>query len=369
MWGVDHACSPDSRRSPRCGRDLREHYTGYPTRSVPVLWYLGCWLLCSQLPVSAALPLLRPIGEFKVKGDVVEDRDLSGIALISSSRGLIGADESTAVQVVGISSDGDDFEMRVLQTIRLLDSKDEIDIEGIGVDGTNYYVVGSHGRARVSGKFEASRLTLFRLPVDRATGRSEIPRDPRTGVPLDIQQTSLRGLLRTDPTLGPYYRQPLQQNGVNIEALAAGNGLLFIGFRAPHHNGTAYVLEIRARDLFAHALNRYRLHSLQLGEGMGIRGMTPIGGEILILAGNAGVEPNSDFPASALWDPDRQPVVYHWSSRKRAPKPLGVLGDPKGKAEAIVVLEERKSSVDIVVLFDGAREGRPTVYRVPLPSQ
>ncbi len=294
-------------------------------------------------------------GRYSFRGQVAEDQDLSGIAFISDRFGLIGADESRDVQIVEISRK--DKILRARETVSLAPSGDEIDIEGIAAEGNHYYIIGSHGISKKQGEIQGNRYSLFRLGVDPATGRPTRP--------VSLERTSLVGILRSDPTLGEYFGKPLQQRGVNIEGLAIRDGRLFVGFRGPNLEGNAFVLEVGADDLFAGSSQPpYTLHKLQLGPGLGIREIVAAKSGFLIIAGNSASEPSEKFVDSVDYDEDREFLLIAWDGAGSEVHKIGTIPDVSGKAEAMMILEETQDRATVLILFDGPRQGRPTIYRL-----
>jgi hypothetical protein len=294
-------------------------------------------------------------GRYSFRGQVAEDQDLSGIACISDRFGLVGADESRDVQVIEVSRK--DKTLRVREAVSLAPSGDEIDIEAIAAEGDSYYIIGSHGISKKEGLHQGNRYSLFRLGVDRATGRPTRPPS--------IERVSLVDTLRADPVLGEHFGKPLQQRGVNIEGLAVKDGRLFVGLRGPNLEGNAFVLEVRANDVFGgKSLPPYTLHKLQLGPGLGIREIVATRSGFLIIAGNSASEPSDKYAQSVDYDEDREFLLAAWDGSGSEVHKIGAIPDVAGKAEAMMVLEEAPDHVTVLILFDGPRQGRPTVYRV-----
>ena len=288
---------------------------------------------------------------------VAQGKDLSGLAFISDRFGLLGADEARQVQVVEMIRPAKT--LRVLETITLLRSGSEIDIEAIAADGDYYYIVGSHGAAKASGQQQQNRYRIFRLQVDRATGR---PSGPLTA---SLKTASLVDVLRADPVLGPHFAQPLQRRGINIEGLAARDGRLYVGFRSPNLQGDAFVMEIRAEDVFGGtAWPTYTLHRLRLGPGLGIRDLVAARSGFLLIAGNAGSEPSQEYADSQDYDKDREFFLFDWDGRSAQAHQIGVIPKTTGQTEALTILDQTPDSVTVLILFDGPEGGRPTVYRV-----
>ena len=300
---------------------------------------------------------IEMVDRYSFEGEVVESKDLSGLAFISDRFGLLGADEARQVQVVELVRAAKT--LRILETITLLRSGSEIDIEAIAADGNYYYIVGSHGAAKVSGRQQQNRYRIFRLQVDRATGRPSGP------LARSLIVATLADLLRADPVLGPHFAQPLQRRGVNIEGLAARHGRLYVGFRSPNLQGDALVMEIRADDVFSGASRpAYTLHRLRLGPGLGIRDLVVAGSGFLLIAGNAGSEPSQEYPKSQDYDKEREFFLFQWDGKGSEVHQIGALPKTGGQAEALTILEQTPDSVTVLVLFDGPEGGRPTVYRI-----
>jgi hypothetical protein len=295
------------------------------------------------------------VERYSFRGTVFEHKDLSGIAFISPTRGLIGADESGAVQMVELSRA--DRTLTVLGGVSLLGSGDEIDIEGIAAEGDAYYIVGSHGVAKTTGEYQKQRYKICRLRVDPVAGMAV------TGVRPAV--ASLAAILEGDPTLGPYFGKPLQQQGINIEGLAIRAGRLFVGLRNPNIEGRAFVLEVSAEDVFA-GVGRptYILHKLMLGAGLGIREIVAAESGFLISAGNAGSEPSKAFPRAKDYAKGRGYALFWWDGTGSAVHRIGTIPNPPGKAEAMTILEETADHALVLILFDGPKQGQPSVYRL-----
>ncbi len=296
------------------------------------------------------------VESFSFRGSVLEDKDLSGIACISPTRCLIGADEGAAAQVVALSREG--RTLRVLATVPLLESGEEMDIEAIAAEGDGYYVAGSHGVAKNSGVRQPSRYTICRLRVDPTTG---LPADGSAAVTV----ASLTAILENDATLGPHFARPLQQKGVNIEGLAVRDGRLFVGLRNPNLDGYAFVVEVAADDVFAKVTQpAYTLHRLRLGRGLGIREIVAAEKGFLLIAGNAGSEPSNAYPKTEDYQERRGYELFRWPSIGADVEKIGSIPNPPGKAEAMTILEEGPDHTTVLVLFDGPKGGAPSVYRL-----
>ncbi len=292
------------------------------------------------------------IDHYSFAGEVLEDTNLSGIACLSDKSCLVGADEGRAVQMVELSRTAKT--LKVVRTIPLLQSGKEIDIEAIAAEGDAYCIIGSHGISKKQGEQQANRFKIFRLKVDRKTGK-----------PDGVDTASLSGILRADAVLGEHFQMPLQQNGLNIEGLAVRNGRLFVGFRGPNLGGFAFVMEIAAADVFeSKPKPQYTLHKLQLGKGLGIREIVAAKSGFLVIAGNAGSEPSEKFTESENYEEDRDYSLVFWDGKGSEVRTIGPIPNPPGKAEAMTILEESAREVTVLILFDGPKGGQPSVYRI-----
>ncbi len=330
----------------------------WPVVVAMVLWGAGCGAREEPAPRApsgmGAAGGVEFVARYAFRGTVLEDKDLSGIACVSPTRCLIGADEGGGVQVALLSRRN--RRLDILQSVSLLGSGDEIDIEGIAAADDCYYITGSHGVAKKSGERQSKRYTICRLRVDAGMG---------TPVDEPVAVASLGSILESDETLGPYFARPLQQKGVNVEGLAFRDGRLFVGLRNPNLDGFAFVLEVGADEVFANASQPdYVLHKLQLGEGLGIREIVTAKQGFLLIAGNAGSEPSDAFPQAQDYLKGRGYLIYRWPGEGREVQKIGAIPDPPGKAEAMTILEESTTSTTVLILFDGPRNGAPSVYRL-----
>jgi hypothetical protein len=302
-------------------------------------------------------------GQYSFVGDVLEDKDLSGLALVTPRFGLLGADETRAVQVVELSRSN--RTLRVAATVPLVRSGSEIDIEAIAAEGDYCYIIGSHGASKKKGEQQDNRHSIFRLRMGPFSGKPAGRTPYAAGISAGLQAASLDNVIRADPVLGVHFGQPLQRKGVNIEGLAIRQGQLFVGFRSPNLDGGAFVMEIRAADVFdGRSQPPYVLHKLPLGAGLGIREMAATKTGFLIIAGNAGSEPSELYQVSEDYEEDRGFFLVTWDGKSADVHQVGALPKTDAKAEAMVILEETEDSATVLILSDGPRRGRPTVYRI-----
>jgi len=234
----------------------------------------------------------------------------------------------------------------------------EMDIEGIAVEGDTVFVVGSHSskrqRVKSDKKYKKNRKSFHQDKIEDEKNRDWLYRltlDSQ-GIDSDKKKISLRKILKKDKVLKTFSQIPSKENGVDIEGIAVKEGWLYLGFRGPVFRGN-YVPVMKVKF---DAPKKYKLLYVNLG-GRGIRDMTHVSNGFIIVAGPVG-----DGPASYQ--------LYHWDGKdviegkNRTPKDIGkvkLLGEirpPKnGKVEGVVVLEENDASYEIIIVYDGIKNG------------
>jgi hypothetical protein len=195
---------------------------------------------------------------------------------------------------------------------------DEVDLEGLDVVDGYLWCVGSHSAVRKRVKraappqkvaedlaevtHPAARRVLARIPVD-ADGSlvPHVPQDgarpARTAASLsDAAGRGLRDVLAGDRHVGPFVPLPGKDNGLDVEGLVALDGRILVGLRGPVLRSWAVVVELAAvaspaepRRLILGPLRTgspevHALHFLDL-DGLGVRDLTRVGDDLLILAG------------------------------------------------------------------------------------
>lgn len=311
-------------------------------------------LICSlllALPVSAVESLsgwsLQPGPAWQVSGTLKGKKDLSALDLISGSAGLLASDEGSQVHAVRLEPAA--RRLTIGQGYPLLAPGEEADIEGIAAAPAEncYYVTGSHAVSRKKQEIEASRYHLFRIRLD-----------PATRLPSGVDgAVSLRPALESFPELKAALDRPAGANGMDIEGLAWKDGRLFVGFRAPFQGENTWVLETSTKTLFEGGAPDAKLHALPVGRATGIRALTPIREGFLFLSGDSGQDLSTVPPALYVWQPGSPPVR------------LGKVPAP-GKPEALAVLSETASTIELLMLSDGPVHGSPVGLQVekrPLP--
>ena len=338
----------------------------------PVIGMALAFSLCCG---AVRAELLQALGPVTISGPVLAHQDVSAVER-SGDYLLLAADEGAgkkgAQNYVQVLRRVGTHDYSVLHNFVVFDTKSEgrkkggkeIDIEALAVDGKTVYVIGSHGSRRrgidADRKYEKNRKRLRGDDVRDADNRDQLIRmtiDADGGLSAR-SLTSLLGTIRSDPVLGPFHTIAAKENGINIEGLAAREGWLYAGFRAPVLRGNwVPVMRFRFDEP-----DDFSLHFVQLG-GRGIRGMTSVSKGLLVLAG-----PMGDGPGSYQ--------VYEWDGKDMVPGRdrsdrhvgrvdlLGEVAHPVGgKAEGIVVLEESATAYELLIVFDGAKQGFAQRYR------
>jgi hypothetical protein len=288
-------------------------------------------------------------------------KNISAVELVGDYL-FLGADESHSVQI--LKRDGDRFE--AFREVVLNADKREIDIEGIAARNGTVYVLGSHSRVRArldpTAPYEANRAALYAAPAPLEArdflGRFRFS----DGEVTELETTSLRSLIDGDELLRPFSQLASKENGVDLEGLAVRGKWVYVGFRGPVLRGNLVpVLRCQFGPIPGEADVRF----VDLG-GRGIRDLTRVRGGFLILAG-----PMGDGPGSYR--------VYFWDGEDCVPgeRSVGRMGrveslckvpvEGGAKAEGITLLKESDTAYDVLVVFDGKKNGGPTRLRVKKP--
>lgn len=331
---------------------------------------------------------LEEIGKIEFSGDIKKDEDISAIVSFGDFL-AIGSDESKRkIQILQKAGEGyevkDDLEIKL--PVLAEEYAQEVDIEGmsIGLDKHGNYtlfVIGSHSLRRLKVKKddetyltnreritrviqEDKKNSIFRLTLDPQTGE-EIDKDERITI-------RIKDIIENDSILGVFTGIPSKENGVDIEGIASEGETLYIGFRGPVlRENYVPVMVIREYD----KTSEYELRFVNLG-GNGIRDITKVEGGFLILTGPVG-------------DGLGPYQLYFWDGKDCIPgndktehAELTCLVDipideetdegadeedeekPTPKAEGITVLEESASDYTVLVVYDGVKNGRPTLFKI-----
>jgi hypothetical protein len=245
----------------------------------------------------------------------------------------------------------------------------ELDGEGVAYANGYFFVIGSHGHPRdkdedfmppkraneLKARIAASsQLIRFRIKssVTRPVGPEDIE---------DMQRSPrLRDIIAAEPSLKRFVDRRLENNGVTIEGVAVIGDQLYVGFRAPTlENGRTPVLTLSVNDLFAGAAPHSKLRMLPVGEGRGIRDLTPFDNGLLVLAGPSGEEAG---PYTIYWWDTTSENLRHLSDITEVAD-----ATKKRKPEALLPLDQGPSGLRLLVLFDGPEQGGPRPIVIPAP--
>lgn len=267
---------------------------------------------------------------------------------------------------------------------------DEMDIEGLDVDGGYLWVLGSHSLTRDKPKpgskdrIEAlRRLTdvdhhpnrhfLARIPVAERAGtlalQPTVDLDDRklraACVKMGPKRGKLGKLLKSDEHIGRFVQVPAKENGFDLEGIAVRGSRAFLGLRGPVLRGWAMILELDVKEPKPGRLKprrigpdgaRYRKHFVDL-DGLGIRDMCFDGDRLLILAG-----PTMDLDGPvrlSAWpgclDAGEQMIVTADELEPLLEVPYRRGAD---HAEGIAILGRRDGRSEVMVVYDSPARDR-----------
>jgi hypothetical protein len=312
---------------------------------------------------------------------MLDDKNASGVSFWKE-RALIVADEITdqGNVVQAFEPDGDGFRAAAHGLI-VLDAPgsaaEEMDLEGIVVDGPTVFVLGSHSskRKKVDAEkaYEKNRKALMSPP------EAQPARDVLLRFELDaageagpIQRTSLRGFLDATEPFKSFGAMASKENGIDAEGLAVSDHKLYVGFRGPVLRGNfTPILTCR----FGSPIGDPKVLFVNLG-GRGVRDLAGVNDGLLILAGPVG-----DGPGSCqlyLWD-GRDGVPGAGAPTSSAGPGLRLIGDlpvphsgegdqdVPAKPEGMALTKETSDHWEILIVFDGLKDGHATRFRVEKP--
>ena len=312
--------------------------------------------------VGAETRLKPEPGEWKLSEPFGKSEDarmnLSGAACVPTTPKfkscLIANDEKKYAQFFSIN--GTTLKPRKRRLILLSDEKKDPDAEGVAYADGFFYVTGSHGRSRHGDSDNDSSYAVFRIPVDSTTGAPKF--EPDQDKVVGVESSSLlRKALRKGEFIKEFFDEPLADGGINIEGIAVRDGRMHLGLRGPSVDARAFVLSVDAEAVFTKGSDlNSKVTPLKLGENVGIRDLAAVSDGILILAG-----PTRDEAVDYS--------VWFWDSVSLTAKPLATLDlstVAKGaKAEILLPLEEGRSEIRALIMFDGVENGGARSFRIP----
>ena len=320
--------------------------------------------LCALILATAFLATsvraeVQKLDEVRFSGSIFEDEDVSGVTRLGEDLLALVADEGAKIQILEKKGRK---RYKVVETIALWEEDKEADLEAVATEGKTLYAIGSHSRKRLKVRKKLSREENRRrlATLEAEAGRKVVVRWTldEDGKLIDRDTMHLEDLILNDPILHRFASIPSKENGIDIEGLAVRDGRMYVGFRGPVLRGNfvpVWILGFGAKD--------YEVVFLNLG-GHGVRGMAEVEGGFLVLAGPVGDSPG-DY------------VLYFWDGRDCVPGEgqracdfdrLGVVETPKGgKAEGVALIDEQQKGWKVLVVYDSAAEGKPTLFQVDRP--
>jgi len=307
---------------------------------------------------------------------LLDGTNASGIARWRD-RLLVVSDELTerGNVVQAFEPDGTDYRAAATNGLTVLDlpgaRPQEMDLEGLAVDGDDVYAVGSHSATRrkvdPAKTREKNRAALARPPEAKPA------RDVLLRVRFDaagqvgpVERSGLRAFLDATEPFRSFGAAAGKENGVDVEGLAVRGDDLFVGFRGPLLRGN-FTPVLRCR--FGAPVADPEVLYVDLG-GRGVRDLAAVGDRLLVLAGPVGDGPGSY--QIYLWDgTDRAPgsdVTLDEAGLRLigdVPLPPASAGGPAPKPEGLAVTEDAADRWTVLVVFDGLRDAHAVRYRVP----
>lgn len=315
-------------------------------------------------------------------------RDNVSAIVLEGDHLWLGGDEGTAIHRMTRTAAGDFGDHTIFElkdTLRLPGpAKEEIDVEGLDVDGGYLWLIGSHSAKRKKADKEKSaeknierlsevgldgnRFTLARVPLNDAAepvaGHGGLTAARLRG---DSRANLLIDALLKDPHVGGFVPRvgdngtvkgvPSKDNGFDVEGLAVAGNRVFLGLRGPVLRGWAIVIELQVEEAADGSLmlekpgasgGLYLKHFLQL-DGLGVRDLSVDGDDLLVLGG-----PSMDL--------DGPVYIYRWKDALKVradsltwnadlPKVVTVpFAVTKDHAEGLTVVS--RSPMSVMVCYD-----------------
>jgi hypothetical protein len=332
-----------------------------------------CWWSAFAQPVPA-VPIsgpwvAKPGFSFDAKSDKTR-RSLSGIACALNAQSrrvcLVVFDEGAQARFIEVEDGGFTIDPKQV----LLGAQDgELDAEAAATDGTYFYVAGSHSVKRQSCAPNPASQRVIRFRRDPATGKALPQPGAPTGVPAGyVESGQLMSIMASLPELKNHMKSCLGDGGINIEGMAVLAGRLHFGMRAPSIDGDALVVSVDAEKFFHGGDPGPRVSRVTLGKGRGIRDLTVVDGQVLILAGPDDADSNANVGWTVVaWD--GQPA-QPGSAKPRVLASLALGGvrlrqcDKELKPEALAVLTRDAQRQRVLVMSDGMCDGGGLVFDI-----
>ena len=342
-------------------------------------------------------PKSSPILRFSaavLKKDLAKARDNLSAVVLRDNRLWLGGDEGTSIDRMTRDSSGNfgdhtRFELKDLLKLPA-PAKEEIDIEGLDLDGGYLWLIGSHSAKRKKaesdkslaenferlGKVEmdGNRFTLARVPLN-ASGEPVAQQGSLTAARLkgDESGNVLTAALKEDDHLGRFVPRksseglvkgiPSKDNGFDVEGLAVSGNRVFLGLRGPVLRGWSIVIELRVKassddvlslEPIGAAGEPYIKHFLQL-DGLGVRELSIHRNDLLILAG-----PSMDLDGPVFiyrWKKALESSADSLTGREELIKAVTVpFGDRSDHAEGLSIVT--RTPLSVLVSYDSPHRSR-----------
>ncbi len=333
------------------------------------------------------------------KLDVVGD-DVSGIACVGNDLCLAISDENRFAEVVRLDRDG--FVVRPERYVYLEDtsitnkgndkkSLKELDVEAAAAVGNTVVLIGSHGRSR-NGRTQPERFSVYAVsltepalsawPEKRSGDDSErktakgVKRLGKSETPLEdglIAQLIAEAETGKSKPVQSAWDQCLQDNGFNIEGLAASKDQILVGLRGPVIKSTSFVLAGNLNAFLGGRAEDATIYPLPFTEGSGIRAIEPIGDGFIVLTGTSQPREAVDGECAEMKRKSRvRPALYYWGGPIDPDNlfPIALFSKKTIKPEALKLLthDVKKKQIELLVFFDDMPNGAPVSYRIPFGS-
>ena len=286
-------------------------------------------------------------------------RNLSAAHCMSADKCFTASDEVRFIQSFRVNGDVIETDERLYlwDTPKRRDA-DELDVEGITSAGGQLIVVGSHSVSRQKCKVRAANEQIY-IGAPDALG---------TKAPLTVNPVSLRPAFARFDVLRAAFHEPLQQNGLNIERVAAVGDQVFFGFRAPYPKSDpgVLILQIGFDALQARDWSGSELHHVTLDSpfsGRGIRGMEQWGDDLLLLVGDAGAKAPKKKKQEKKCGGDSAHLADHYAIHRWVPgagaaELISEITPKKRKWKAEGLMRDpTRDDGSVLVLFDGPENG------------
>ncbi len=325
----------------------------------------------------AIMAKIKSMGVVSLKG-IIEDKNASAAAFWKD-RLLIVADEATEKGNVVQAFEPDGVHFRaVVEGLTKLDELgkpiEEMDLEGIAVDGNFVYVLGSHSSRRKKAdplKSYTKNRTAILAPPEIQPSRDALVRYEldEAGNAGPLQRTSLRHFLANNEPFKAFGSVASKENGVDIEGIAVWKDRVYVGFRGPVLRGNfTPILKFK----FGQPISQPEVLFVNL-QGRGVRDLARVDDGLIILAGPVGDGPGTY--QVYLWD-GRDEILGTGAPTTETDQGTRLLGElpipgidaslgGTAKPEGLALVKETQANWDVLVVFDGLKGGHASRFRIP----